>query len=102
MKIGFKFCGNCNPRINAPELLGALAAAAIEATFVRWDDRDGYDVLLLLNSCQVGCATRPPFAGPSILVTSDGVQRWPVPEHQLVIAVLDALKACAGLVERPK
>lgn len=70
-----------------------MAAAAMEATFVRWDDREGYDVLLVLNSCQVGCATLPSFEGPCVLVTSDSVQRWPVPEHQLIPAVLNALKA---------
>ena len=102
MRVGVKFCGNCNPRINTPELAGALAAAAPEITFIRWDDQAGYAVLLVLNSCQVGCATQPPFAGPCIIVTSDSVQRWPVPEHQLAGAVLEALRASAGSNGRAK
>lgn len=91
MRVGVKFCGNCNPRINMPELAGTLAAAAAEARFVRWDDQSGYDILLVLNSCQVGCATRPPFKGPCVFVTSESVDRWPVYEHQLVATVLHAL-----------
>ena len=94
MRIGVKFCGNCNPRLDMPELLTALAAeAAAEGVhFVRWDDPGGYEVLLVLNSCQVGCATLPEFTGPHIVVTSESVRNWPVREEDLPAAILDAIR----------
>ena len=94
MRIGVKFCGNCNPRLDMPELFKSLAAEvkAEELNFVRWDDSDGYEVLLVLNSCQVGCATLPEFTGTCIIVTNESVQNWPVREEDLPAAILNAIR----------
>ena len=92
MRIGVKFCGNCNPHLKTGNLLRELEQAEKEAEFVRWDDPGSYDVLLILNGCQVGCAAKPDFGGPSVVVTSESVQRWPVTGAELRDAVLHALK----------
>lgn len=91
MRVGVKFCGNCNPYVDMPALAGDLAAQAEGVTFVCWEDAD-YDVLLVLSSCSCDCATRPPFAGPVIIATSEAVDRWPVAAEELPAAILAALK----------
>lgn len=94
MRVGVKFCGNCNPRFDAPELIKSLANIE-ECKFVRWDDLSGYEVLLVFSSCQVGCATRPSFEGPCIVATSESVQRRPVQEHEIPAALMKLLREFA-------
>ena len=92
VRIGVKFCGNCNPHYDMPGLVTALAARADGLTFVRADEGD-YDVLFILNSCGIACATRPPFGGRVVAITSESVDNWPVTEEELPTAVLGALQA---------
>ncbi len=100
MRVGVKYCGNCNPQIDTPALLRDLQALAEEIDFVGWDGTGGYEVLLVINGCQVGCATRPAFDGPCIDVTSEEIRRWPVPRSELAGAVLAALKDCSDMLGR--
>ena len=94
MKVGVKFCGNCNPQVDMPELFKRSLAQVVGITFVHWDDDKEYDVLLVLCSCPVDCATRPSFAGPVIVATSEAVDRWPVTEEELSAAIRAALAGC--------
>jgi hypothetical protein len=94
MKVGVKFCGNCNPQVDMPELFKRSIAQGLEVTFVRWDNDKEYDVLLVLSSCPVDCATRPSFAGPVIVATSEAVDRWPTTEDELPTAIRAALARC--------
>lgn len=89
MKVGVKFCGNCNPHVDMPELVQDMAAKAPGITFVRWDDE--YDILLILGGCPADCASRPPFGGPIVVATSEAVDRWPVAKAGLPAAILAAL-----------
>lgn len=91
MRVGVKFCGNCNPSVDMPALVRELAARAEGVTFVRWDD-ESYELLLILSACRCDCATRPPFAGPVVVATSEAVDLWPVAEDILPDAILAALK----------
>ncbi|MGL5514033.1 MAG: hypothetical protein ACRDBM_12460 [Sporomusa sp.] len=97
VRIGVKFCGNCNPHYDMPGLVIALAARAEGLTFVCADEGN-YDVLFILNSCGLACATRPPFEGRVVAVTSESVDNWPVTEEELPTAVLVALLAAAWSV----
>jgi len=99
VKVGVKFCGNCNPRVDMPALLRDLAGRAEGITFVRWDEA-GYDVLLVLSGCARDCATRPPFAGPVVVATSESVDRWPVEAAVLPDAILAALKRCNNVGQK--
>lgn len=94
MKVGVKFCGNCNPHIDMPGLFRDLATRSPAPSFVRWDAEE-YDVLLVLSGCPVDCTTRPPFAGPVVVVTNESIDRWPVPERELPAAILAALSSHA-------
>ena len=94
MKVGLKFCGNCNPSIDIPALTGTLAEQAAWLSFVPWDG-EGYAVLLVLNACDSGCAGRPDFSGPVITVAGESVDQWPVSPGALPEAILNAIKAAA-------
>lgn len=91
MRVGVKFCGNCNPHCDMPALLAGLSARMPDVVFVGWNDGN-FDVLLVLNGCPAACATRPAFAGPVILVSSDSVDFWPVTPDGLPDAIQAALE----------
>lgn len=95
MKVGVKFCGNCNPHVDMPGLLKNLAAEAEGVTFVRWE-QGGYDILLVLSGCPADCAGRPDFAGRVIIATSEAVDRWPTAADDLPAAILAALTKSRG------
>jgi hypothetical protein len=90
-KVGVKFCGNCNPHINTAFLLEQLKSAAEDIKFVCWE-KGGYDILLLLNSCPVGCVTPPEFKGPLVVVTSDSVNYLPIAFEKIMSEILRALR----------
>jgi hypothetical protein len=94
MRVGVKFCGNCNPLIDTGAVLQELKAQTDDVSFVPWDD-DDYSVLLVLSSCNKDCATRPAFAGPVIEVTNTSIDRQPVMAMRLPAAILAALRAHA-------
>jgi hypothetical protein len=94
MRVGVKFCGNCNPLVDTWAVLQELKAQADDVAFVRWDD-DCYSVLLVLSSCGKDCATRPAFAGPVIEVTDTSIDRKPVAALQLPAAILAAVRTHA-------
>ena len=94
MRVGVKFCGNCNPLIDTAAVLQELKAQADDVVFVPWDE-GSYDVLLVLSSCSKDCATRPAFAGPVIEVADTSIDRWPVTATRLPAAILTVLRAYA-------
>lgn len=89
IKVGVKFCGNCNPHVDAAFLLEQIKIIANDIEFVHMGKH--FDVLLLLNSCPVGCATPPDFTGPSVIVTSNSVNYFSTPSEQLTDKILQAL-----------
>jgi hypothetical protein len=92
MRVGVKFCGNCNPLADLRAVMQELSAQANDVAFVAWDD-DEYDVLLILSSCSRDCATRPAFAGPLIEATDASINGWPVATADLPAAILAILRA---------
>ena len=117
MKIGVKFCGNCNPLLDAPRLVSRLKARLGSGTVSQADGTAGsgtddwtgamtdgragvefvsysepeYDVLLLLNGCGASCAEVPEFTGPVVRVDGLTVNRWPVEADGIENAVLERL-----------
>jgi len=89
MKVAVKFCGHCAPYMDMWELSEQLQAALRDAEFIYYAmDRSPADILLILNACRVGCATRPPFDGKVIVVTPDEVDYVTVPSGSLLTEVL--------------
>lgn len=70
IKVGLKYCGHCNPRLNGPEVIQAIQARTEEFCFTGWDDPQN-EILLIIDACPSACATRPQFAGP--VVSLDGL-----------------------------
>ena len=95
MRVGVKFCGNCNPLVDMGAVLQELSALSSDVTFVPWNNGN-YIVLLVLSSCSRDCATRPAFAGPVIEVADLTVDRWPVAAEQLPAAIMAAIRARSG------
>lgn len=95
IRIGVKFCGNCNPYVDTIGLLDKLKNYYKEMEFVKWYEED-YRILLILNSCPVGCATHPNFSGSTIIIKSDSIDCEPVlPEDlfdKMIIAINEHIK----------
>jgi hypothetical protein len=90
LKIGVKFCGNCNPHINTVELFEKLKNYYKEAEFVKWDDK-GYDLLIVFNSCPVRCACHPDFSGPKIIVDNNSINYEPVLTERLLDEIMKTI-----------
>ncbi len=95
MRVGVKFCGNCNPLVDMGAVLRQLTTPSGDVRFVSWSE-DDYVALLVLNGCSRDCASRPAFAGPVIVATDTTVDRWPVDREQLPAAIMAAVRARTG------
>lgn len=73
------------------ELLEELRAALPRVEFCYDRTGLGADALLILNACQVQCASRPPFSGPVVVVAPDSIDHWPVPPGGLCGALASRL-----------
>lgn len=94
INIGVKFCGNCNPHINTVKLLDDVKNYYNDIRFVKWDEED-YDLLIILNSCPVGCATHPKFSGNKIIINNDSINCKPFSNEELfneIIKIINMLK----------
>lgn len=89
-KIGVKFCGNCNPQIKASDLLQKLKNHYKDVDFVKWDELN-YDILIILNSCPVGCATHPNFSGTKIIIKNNSINYEPVSQEELFDEVIKTI-----------
>lgn len=81
--MGVKFCGHCAPRMDMMEFFEELQGWAREVDFRYFSADEPVDVLLILNACQVECASRPPFPGPVVVVSPDTVNHWPTARERL-------------------
>lgn len=89
-KIGIKFCGNCNPQINTVQLLQELKNHYNNVEFVKWDELE-YDLLIILSSCSVGCATHPNFMGTKIILNSNSINYETVSLEELFDEVINKI-----------
>lgn len=89
-KVGVKFCGNCNPYIDTVSLVQKLKSYLPNINFVQWDE-GGFSILLILNSCPVGCATHPEFSGPKLVVSSDSINYMTIPTEKLYDSIVKYL-----------
>lgn len=74
-------------------LLSELKARLPETEFVYYDPERPADALLVLNACQVQCASRPAFSGPTLVVSPQSIDYWPIPSEQLCDALCQRLLA---------
>lgn len=91
LKVGIKYCGNCNPQINGPALVQTLRGSMTETWFLPYEE-PSRDVLLVVSSCPVDCATRPQMPGPEVSVAGSSVNRVSCGRDELQGAVMRALE----------
>lgn len=92
LRVGIKYCGNCNPQMNGPALVQVLRDNMPDTLFLPYDD-PRRDVLLVVSSCPVDCATRPQVPGPEVSVAGFSVNRVSCGEDELPGAVMRALES---------
>ncbi len=92
LRVGVKYCGHCQPHRNMVELMGLVRALAPDIEFLRWSEPD-YDVLLILQACDVACAEAPPVALPlvEVIVSSIDFEEYESDE-ELARATVAALR----------
>lgn len=94
LRIGVKFCGNCNPKIPGGEIFREIKDKAqellTEAEFVSADSTD-IGVMLVISGCPVDCATRPQGSYPEVVVAGESVNMTDCAADQISGCVLQAL-----------
>ena len=98
MKVGVKFCGNCNPHIDTVSLYKQLAAEMNDIEFVYHGEGD-YNLLLVLSGCEVDCAARPDRKNTEVVVAGATVNRLPVSREHLLEEVKLHLRKSLAEVE---
>lgn len=92
LRIGVKFCGNCNPRISGRSLLDQVKASMPEALWLPADSPEK-DVLLIISGCTVDCATRPDWKGPTVMAAGETVDNISYPNNDLPLIIQKKLRA---------
>ncbi len=76
IRVGVKFCGNCNPQISTGEVFARIKEEAgqklASVEFVHWESSP-YDLLLIISGCPVDCAGRPAGVMKEITVAGESV-----------------------------
>lgn len=91
MRIGMRFCGNCNPAIDSRALVKELARRRPGAAFLG-ADASGLDALLLISACAVDCVTRQAGRGVlTVAVAGESVNCLPCPRTELPERILSLL-----------
>lgn len=76
IKVGVKFCGNCNPHIPGKstfqEIRDKVKAYELNVEFVPWHITD-LKLLLVISGCPTDCAGRPPGNLAEIVVAGETV-----------------------------
>ncbi len=91
LKIGVKYCGNCNPQINGPKLVKKVKKLLPDSLFLSAEVPD-IDVLLIVSGCPVDCATRPKFIGPLVVIAGKTVDRMPCEAAKIAEVVAEKLQ----------
>jgi hypothetical protein len=99
LRIGVKFCGNCNPHISGGDTLRQIKDKAAnllpEAKFVTWDSQN-LDALLVISGCPVDCATRPEVDCPQVAVAGESVNMSACSADQVAGHVFELLRRNKG------
>lgn len=74
------------------ELYSALRERAPHLSFSYFAADPEADLLLILNACEVECASRPVFQGPVIVACPSAVDHWPVSPEQLPGRILSEIE----------
>lgn len=90
-KVGVKYCGNCNPRIDSRAILRELEEA-LGGTFefMSSGEKD-LDGLIIFCGCPCACATPPVYDGPTIRVAGEIVDTKVCDKDRLTAIIQERL-----------
>lgn len=78
-RIGVKYCGNCNPLINGPEVVKEIAQRVPEVNLVSPDLPD-CAACLVVSGCRRDCASRSGLSETVVVIAGNSVDNE---EYQL-------------------
>ena len=91
LRVGVKYCGNCNPQIDGPKLVNKIRAKMPEAEMLPADSPE-IDALLVVSGCPVDCAARPLFSGPTVVVGGANIDYVSYDASQLAEVIVKKLR----------
>jgi len=91
LKVGVKYCGNCNPQIDGPALVKKIGAEMPEAEILPADSPE-IEALLIVSGCPVDCATRPSYRGRTVVVGGANIDYVSYNVSQLAGVVIKKLR----------
>lgn len=95
LRVGVKYCGNCNPLIDGKNLLKEIKREAsdskLDIEFLSWHEQN-FDVLLVISSCPVDCASRPEYISEELIIAGETINRHPCNEGLLSSEVVKVLE----------
>ncbi|MBN1614407.1 MAG: hypothetical protein JW950_08080 [Deltaproteobacteria bacterium] len=70
-KVALKYCGGCNPAFDRVAYFNEIKSAARGLIdWVRSDDEEGFQALLIINGCNTACPERDLTCGQGVRVLS--------------------------------
>lgn len=92
VKIGFKFCGQCNPKIDIKDIYYKIISKFYSENFYFISDTSvELDLIIVLNACGVCCAKTDRIAERVIVISPDGVNFWPIDSEQLLDQIMKVI-----------
>ncbi|MEW6622672.1 MAG: hypothetical protein AB1420_06030 [Bacillota bacterium] len=99
--VQVKFCGSCNPSIDADVLFEEVIKMSGVSGDVQFTCHDSPEakLLLVLCACTAGCAALPDFKGYTIKVAGETLDAFYCPREKLSSKIVDKLKGYISEVE---
>jgi hypothetical protein len=100
MRIAVKYCGNCNPEIDAPRIIGGwLENRGDENITYQPEGRLWADLLVIICGCRKACVDRPEIramAKEIILIKGRWINGHPSGEHEIVRRLMQSVESIKG------
>ena len=92
-KVGVKFCGNCNPQVDAGEIYREIQdkLGQMEGLELVSKDTPGLDVLIVISGCPVDCAERPPGTYREVVAAGESVNRVGCADAEIPRKIMEQL-----------
>lgn len=105
IRIGVKFCGNCNPLITCKKLLQeiktVISKVGLDIEYDSWKSPD-IDLLLVISGCPVDCATRPDQNIIELVVAGETIEGFSCDKGSLPKEVVKKLLEYRIIIRKSK
>lgn len=97
MNVYVKYCGNCNPQVDGPEIVKKIRYRMKSLVTV---DLHDCELLLVVSGCLKDCAKRPNVQVPEVVVAGASIDHTPVTEAKLPEILINKLEAIKHAMAR--